>query len=114
MAHRREVISGELSYAEQRLLEIGITVSSGAEVILLDEPTAGLSKHETSDIVERIKKICADKTLLLVEHDMSVVFSISDTISVLAYGKIIASGKPEDIKKEKIVQEAYLGSVEQT
>ena len=112
MTERRNVIAGTLSYAEQRLLEIGITIGSGAEVILLDEPTAGLSKHETDEMVALIRQRMKGKTLVLVEHDMDVVFAISNRISVLVYGQIIASGEPEMIKESKQVQEAYLGSIE--
>jgi len=112
LTERRGVIAGTLSYAEQRLLEIGITIGSGAEVILLDEPTAGLSKHETDEMVALIRQRMKGKTLVLVEHDMDVVFAISDRVSVLVYGQIIASGEPKTIKESKQVQEAYLGSIE--
>lgn len=112
MTERRNVIAGTLSYAEQRLLEIGITISSGAEVILLDEPTAGLSKHETDEMIALIRQRMEGKTLVFVEHDMDVVFAISNRISVLVYGQIIASGEPAMIKDNKQVQEAYLGSIE--
>jgi len=112
MTERRNVIAGTLSYAEQRLLEIGITIGSGAEVILLDEPTAGLSKHETDEMIALIQERMRGKTLIFVEHDMDVVFAISNRISVLVYGRILASGEPQMIKENKQVQEAYLGSVE--
>ena len=112
MTERRNVIAGTLSYAEQRLLEIGITIGSGAEVILLDEPTAGLSKHETDEMIALIQERMRGKTLIFVEHDMDVVFAISDRISVLVYGRILASGEPLMIKENKQVQEAYLGSIE--
>ena len=112
MTKRRDVVAGTLSYAEQRLLEIGITIGSGAEVILLDEPTAGLSKHETDEMIALIRQRMKGKTLVLVEHDMDVVFAISNRISVLVYGQIIASGEPEMIKENRQIQEAYLGSIE--
>lgn len=114
MAARKDIIAGNLSYAEQRLLEFGITIAAGAEVILLDEPTAGLSKHEIDQIMELIESMTQGKTLLLVEHDMDVVFKISDRISVLVYGEIIASGVPEVIKQNRLVQEAYLGRLEES
>jgi len=111
MAARRDVIAGELSYAEQRLLEIGITISSGANVILLDEPTAGLDRHETGEIIELILKISKGKTLIMIEHDMEVVFTVAKRIAVLVYGEIIADGPPEEIKNNRQVQESYLGKV---
>jgi branched-chain amino acid transport system ATP-binding protein len=107
---RRDTSAGVLSYAEQRALEIGVTIAGGAEVILLDEPTAGMSRTETSDAVELIRKVSQDKTLIMVEHDMGVVFDLADKISVLVYGEIIASDVPEKIRGNKAVQEAYLGT----
>jgi branched-chain amino acid transport system ATP-binding protein len=110
MRDRRERIAGVLTYAEQRALEIGVTIASGADVILLDEPTAGMSRSETDDAVELIRKVTENKTLVMVEHDMSVVFNLADRISVLVYGEIIATGTPEEIRASKAVQEAYLGT----
>lgn len=110
MTNRRDVIAGALSYGEQRRLEIGITIGSGAEIILLDEPTAGLSKPEIEEVLKLIHNVTKGKTLLLVEHDMNVVFAISHRISVLVYGQIIATGEPEMIKQNRQVQEAYLGT----
>lgn len=110
MDKRRERPAGVLTYAEQRALEIGVTIASGADVILLDEPTAGMSRSETDDAVELIRKVTSGKTLVMVEHDMSVVFNLADRISVLVYGEIIASGTPEEIRSSKAVQEAYLGT----
>jgi branched-chain amino acid transport system ATP-binding protein len=107
---RRDTSAGVLSYAEQRALEIGITIAGGAEVILLDEPTAGMSRSETADAVELIRKVSQGKTLIMVEHDMSVVFDLADRISVLVYGEVIASDVPENIRGNKAVQEAYLGT----
>ena len=107
---RRDTPAGVLSYAEQRALEIGITIAGGAEVILLDEPTAGMSRSETADAVELIRKVSQGKTLVMVEHDMGVVFDLADKISVLVYGEIIASDAPEKISGNKAVQEAYLGT----
>ncbi len=110
MTKRRHKLASVLTYAEQRALEIGITIAGGAEVILLDEPTAGMSRSETDDAVELIRKVTQDKTLVMVEHDMSVVFNLADRISVLVYGEVIASGPPEEIRSNKAVQEAYLGT----
>jgi len=108
---RCELQAGLLSYAEQRALEIGITIAGGASVILLDEPTAGMSHSETEYAVALIKRITEGKTLVMVEHDMRVVFGLSDTISVIVYGELIASGKPEEIRASRAVQEAYLGAL---
>jgi branched-chain amino acid transport system ATP-binding protein len=109
LVDRRDVPAGRLAYSEQRALEIGITIGSGASVILLDEPTQGMSHSETTYIVDLIQRVAEDKSLLLVEHDMSVVFSLADTISVLVYGKVIATGTPAEIRANPTVQEAYLG-----
>ena len=106
---RRNDLAGEMSYAEQRALEIGTTVAGGARVILLDEPTAGMSRAETERAVELIRRVSEGRTLLVVEHDMSVVFSLADRISVLVYGEIIASGAPGAIRGDPKVKEAYLG-----
>jgi branched-chain amino acid transport system ATP-binding protein len=110
LKRRRDTPAGVLSYAEQRALEIGVTIASGAEVILLDEPTAGMSRTETADAVELIRKVSQGKTLIMVEHDMGVVFDLADRISVLVYGEIIASDVPQKIRGNKAVQEAYLGT----
>ena len=103
-------MAGVLRYAEQRALEIGITIAGGSEVILLDEPTAGMSVSETEYIVGLIRKVTEGKTLLVVEHDMGVVFDLADRISVLVYGEIIATGTPTEVKENQAVQEAYLGA----
>jgi branched-chain amino acid transport system ATP-binding protein len=110
LQRRRDTYAVVLSYAEQRALEIGVTIASGADVILLDEPTAGMSRSETADAVELIRKVSQDKTLIMVEHDMGVIFDLADRISVLVYGEIIATGKPEEIRGNRAVQEAYLGT----
>jgi len=110
LASRRAVPAGVLSYAEQRALEIGITIASGADVIMLDEPTAGMSRSETDHAVELIRRVSVGKTLIIVEHDMGVVFDLADRISVLVYGQVIATDTPERIRANTAVQEAYLGS----
>nr|MBF0685990.1 ABC transporter ATP-binding protein [Pseudomonas sp.] len=107
---RRDTPAGLLTYAEQRALEIGITIAGGAGVILLDEPTAGMSRHETERIVALIKTISEGRTLLMVEHDMSVVFGLADRISVVVYGQVIATDTPERIRENPQVQQAYLGT----
>jgi branched-chain amino acid transport system ATP-binding protein len=110
MAKRSDRLAGVLTYAEQRALEIGITIAGGANVVLLDEPTAGMSRSETDEAVELIRKVTEGRTLIMVEHDMSVVFNLADRISVLVYGEIIASGTPREIRGNSAVQEAYLGT----
>ena len=108
---RRDVLAMNLAYAEQRALEIGITIAGGASVILLDEPTAGMSKSETGRFVNLIREVTVGKTLLTVEHDMGVVFGLADKIAVLVYGEVIAFDEPAAVRANRRVQEAYLGSV---
>jgi branched-chain amino acid transport system ATP-binding protein len=108
---KRDVEANSLTYAEQRALEIGITIAGGASVILLDEPTAGMSKSETSRFIELIREVTVGKTLLTVEHDMGVVFGLADKIAVLVYGEVIAFDTPDAVRANPRVQEAYLGSV---
>ena len=107
---KRDVLAINLTYAEQRALEIGITIAGGASVILLDEPTAGMSRSETSRFISLIKEVTIGKTLLTVEHDMGVVFGLADKIAVVVYGEIIAYDTPEAVRADPRVQEAYLGS----
>ena len=107
---KRDVLAVNLTYAEQRALEIGITIAGGANVILLDEPTAGMSKSETSRFISLIKDVTVGKTLLTVEHDMGVVFGLADKIAVVVYGEVIAYDVPEAVRASQTVQEAYLGS----
>ena len=106
---RRHVTAGLLTYAEQRALEIGITIAGGAEVILLDEPTAGMSRSESDAAVELIRKVTIGKSLLMVEHDMSVVFGLADKIAVVVYGEVIACDTPANIRNNQKVKDAYLG-----
>lgn len=111
--HRADNLASDLTYSEQRALEIGMTLATGAEVILLDEPTAGMSRDETAYMVELIRQVTEGKTLMMVEHDMSVVFGLCDRISVLVYGRILATGSPEEIRSNQEVQSAYLGEEEE-
>lgn len=106
---RASTISGEMSYSEQRSLEIAMTLASDPKIILLDEPMAGMSKAETEYTTGLIKEVTAGRALLIVEHDMEVVFSLSDRVSVLIYGQIIATGTPAEIRGNAAVKEAYLG-----
>jgi branched-chain amino acid transport system ATP-binding protein len=109
LRRRRNTAAGSLTYAEQRALELGITIAGGASVILLDEPTSGMSRSETANAVALIREVTQGKTLVMVEHDMSVVFGLADIVSVIVYGEVIASGPPEEIRANARVKEAYLG-----
>lgn len=108
---RRDISGAELSYADQRALEIGITIAGNPDVILLDEPMAGMSRGETEHALELIRRVTDGKTLLMVEHDMDVVFGLADRISVLVYGELIATGTPDEIRENEAVRRAYLGSL---
>ena len=107
---KRDVLAANLTYAEQRALEVGVTIAGGANVILLDEPTAGMSKSETKRFIDLIREVTVGKTLLTVEHDMGVVFNLADKIAVVVYGEIIAFDTPEKVRSNPKVQEAYLGA----
>ncbi len=107
---KRDVLAMNLTYAEQRALEIGITIAGGANVVLLDEPTSGMSKSETTRFISLIKEVTVGKTLLTVEHDMGVVFGLADKIAVVVYGEVLAFDTPEAVRANQRVQEAYLGS----
>ena len=108
---KRDVLAMNLTYAEQRALEIGLTIAGGSSVVLLDEPTAGMSKSETTRFIQLIRDVTVGKTLLTVEHDMGVVFGLADKIAVLVYGEVLAFDTPDAVRANPRVQEAYLGSV---
>jgi branched-chain amino acid transport system ATP-binding protein len=109
LTRRRDDLAGDLAYSEQRTLEIGMSLATNPSILLLDEPTAGMSREETAYIVEMIRTVTEDRTLLVVEHDMNVVFTLCEQISVLVYGEVIASGLPAAVRGDARVQEAYLG-----
>ena len=111
LAHRRDVPAGQLAYAEQRALDIGLAVAGDAPVVLLDEPTAGMSRAETARMVALIRDLTAGRSLLVVEHDMGVVFDLAERISVLVAGRVIASGPPDVVRADAEVQRAYLGAL---
>ncbi|WP_460274332.1 ABC transporter ATP-binding protein [Celeribacter sp. ULVN23_4] len=113
LTHRAHDTADSLTYPEQRALELGLAVASGANTLLLDEPMAGMSHSETDAALQLIMKVTEGKTLLMVEHDMGVIFEMADRISVLVYGEIIATGTPEEIRANPAVQEAYLGASEE-
>jgi branched-chain amino acid transport system ATP-binding protein len=109
LLERKGEIAGELSYGQQRALEIGLTIATNPELILLDEPTAGMSSEETREAVKLIGRVTAGKSLIIIEHDMEVVFSLANRISVIYYGQILASGPPEEIRNDQKVKDVYLG-----
>jgi len=109
LTQRRDSLAGDLAYSEQRILEMGMALATDPAVLILDEPTAGMSRDETTYIVDLIRRVAEGRTLLVVEHDMGVVFTLCDQVSVLVYGEIIASGEPASVRADKKVQEAYLG-----
>lgn len=109
LLERKNELAGELAHGHQRALEIGLTIATEPELILLDEPTAGMSAEETREAVKLIGRVTEEKTLVIVEHDMEVVFSLADRISVIYYGQVLASGPPEEIRNDQRVKDAYLG-----
>ena len=109
LQHQAATLGGEMTYSAQRSLELAMTLASDPKVVLLDEPMAGMSSEETQYTAELIRDVTAGRTLLLVEHDMDVVFSLSEQVSVLVYGQVIATGTPAEIRQHQGVREAYLG-----
>ncbi len=114
LERRRDVLAGALAYADQRALEIGVAVAGGAATILLDEPTAGMSHAETDRAVTLIRRVTEGRTLVMIEHDLGVVFDLADRITVLADGQVIASGLPSEVRGDKAVRTAYLGTAADT
>lgn len=104
-------VADALAYGDRRRLEIGIVLATDPELVLLDEPTAGMSGDETRETIDLIREVLAGKTLVLVEHDIDLVMALSDTITVLHYGRVLTEGTPEEIAASDEVQEAYLGGV---
>ena len=109
LTRRRDDLAGDLAYSEQRILEMGMSLATEPSVLILDEPTAGMSREETSYVVDLVRQVTDGRTLLVVEHDMSVVFTLCDQVSVLVYGEVIANGDPTSVRANRKVQEAYLG-----
>lgn len=107
---KAQLICSELAYGEQRILEMGIALSTGPDLLLLDEPTAGLNTQESMALVKKMRFMLSDQTIILVEHDMGVVMELADRISVLHYGTVLAEGSPEEIKNNEEVKSIYLGS----
>jgi len=109
---QRNIPAGMLSYGKHRSLEISMALATDPELIMLDEPTAGMSRDETHTAVELIRRLTEGKTVVIIEHDMDVVFSIADRITVLHYGQILATGSPAEIRENQEVKDAYLGDLE--
>jgi branched-chain amino acid transport system ATP-binding protein len=109
LQERRQALASDLSYSEQRALELALTLAIDPKLLLLDEPTAGMSRQEAAHTVDLIRQVTEGRTLLIVEHDMEVVFGLCDRISVLVYGQILATGDPREIRASMEVQTAYLG-----
>jgi branched-chain amino acid transport system ATP-binding protein len=107
----KDEIAANLSHGHQKRLEIGIAIATRPNLLLLDEPTAGLSPTETRQTIELIKKIAQDLTIVLVEHKMKVVMEVSDRITVLHYGTLLAQGTPDEIRNNEEVRRVYLGGV---
>jgi branched-chain amino acid transport system ATP-binding protein len=106
---RRDVLASELSYGDQRELEIALTVATRPDLVMLDEPTAGLNSEDTRRAVALIRQVTEGRTLVMVEHDMEVVFNLADRISVIYYGRVLATGTPDNIRGNEEVKRAYLG-----
>jgi branched-chain amino acid transport system ATP-binding protein len=107
---KAHLICSELAYGEQRILEMGIALSTGPDLLLLDEPTAGLNTQESMSLVKKMRIMLSGQTIILVEHDMGVVMELADRISVLHYGTVLAEGSPEEIRNDAEVKSIYLGS----
>lgn len=109
----RDVPACELSYGKHRSLEVGMAAATDPDLVMLDEPTAGMSRDETRHTVELIRRLTEGRTMVIIEHDMDVVFSIADRITVLHHGEILATGTPREIRDSREVKGAYLGDMEE-
>jgi len=108
----RDIPASQLSYGKSRALEISMALATDPDLVMLDEPTAGMSVDETHNAVELIRRLTEGKTMVIIEHDMDVVFSLADRITVLHLGSILATGAPEEIRENQEVKDAYLGEGE--
>ena len=114
LAARRDTAAAQMSYGEQRQLEIGMMLATEPELLLLDEPLAGMGTEEAAQVVELLRQLAAEHTLILIEHDMDAVFAIADRITVMVNGEVLETGSVEQIRNSSEVQQAYLGSEEAT
>ena len=108
----RDIPASQLSYGKSRSLEISMALATDPDLVMLDEPTAGMSVDETHTAVELIRRLTEGKTMVIIEHDMEVVFSLADRITVLHLGTILATGPPVEIRDNQAVKDAYLGEME--
>jgi len=109
---RIDTVASAMSYGEQRQLEIGMMLATEPELLLLDEPLAGMGSDEAQQVVDLIKRLAEEHSVVLIEHDMDAVFAVADTLTVMVNGKVLATGTPEDIRNSQDVQDVYLGSGE--
>jgi branched-chain amino acid transport system permease protein len=109
VADRGDVVAGQMSNGEQRQLEIAMLIASGADLLVLDEPLAGMGQEETQRVVALLRDMVRDHTIVLIEHDMDAVFAVADTLTVLVQGELLAQGRPDEIRADQAVLEAYLG-----
>jgi branched-chain amino acid transport system ATP-binding protein len=110
LAHKRSAPAETLSHGQQRALEVGVTLASSPQLVLLDEPTQGLAPEATQQMTRLVQSLVGRYTILLIEHKMRIVMSISDRISVMAFGELIAEGTPDEVRENQAVQRAYLGA----
>ena len=109
----RDIPASLLSYGKHRSLEVSLAMATDPELVMLDEPTAGMSKDETHTAVELIRRLTEGRTMVIIEHDMGVIFSLADRITVLHLGEILAVGTPDEIRENQAVKDAYLGEMEE-
>jgi branched-chain amino acid transport system ATP-binding protein len=112
LAHRMDILAGNLAHGEQRQLEVGLALATRPKLLLLDEPLAGIGQNESPHLVELIRHLAAETAIILIEHDMDAVFRLANRISVLVAGRVISSGTPEAIRQDSAVRKAYLGDEE--
>jgi branched-chain amino acid transport system ATP-binding protein len=110
LAERLDTVAGQLSYGEQRQLEVGVALATRPKLLLLDEPTAGMSPEETQRMTRMLEGLPREVTLLIIEHDMDVVASLADRVTVLHYGEVLTEGTFDEVKRDPRVYEVYLGS----
>jgi branched-chain amino acid transport system ATP-binding protein len=113
LSHRADTVANAMSYGEQRQLEIGMMLATEPELLLLDEPLAGMGAEEAHKVIDLLKRLGKDHTLILIEHDMDAVFAVADKLTVMVNGRVLETGTVEQIRASKAVQEAYLGTEEE-